>query len=234
VPLDSRLPGGGGYVIQDLTNIRPDKFGQSDNVVVSAKTFGNQIQYWHGFDVNLSMRMANGLVFQGGTSTGRQVTDNCEIKPDDPSLRNCRVAQPVRVQANGLASYTIPRVDVQVSGTFQSRPGGSLAANWVVPTAVIAQTLGRPLSGNAANVTINVLDPWQMVHDRVNQVDFKVAKIVRVGRSRATIGVDIFNALNSSAVLGRQQTFSPTSAAWLTPTSVIDARFAKFSAQIDF
>ncbi len=234
VPLDPRLPGGGGYVVQDLTNIRPERFGQSDNLVVSAKTFGNQIQYWHGFDVNLSMRMANGLVFQGGTSTGRQVTDNCEVQPDDPSRRNCRVTQPVRVQANGLASYTIPRVDVQVSGTFQSRPGGSLAANWVVPTATVAQTLGRPLSGNAANVTINVLDPWQMVHDRVNQVDFKVAKIVRVGRTRATLGVDIFNALNSSAVLSRQQAYSPTSAAWLTPTSVIDARFAKFSAQFDF
>ena len=153
---------------------------------------------------------------------------------DNPSLRNCRVTEPFRTQANGLASYTIPKVDVQISGTFQSRPGGSLAANWVVPSAVVAQTLGRPLSGGAANVTINLLDPWQMTHDRVNQMDLRVAKIVRVGRTRTTVGVDIFNALNSSAVLTRQQAYSPTSTAWLTPTGVIDARFAKITAQVDF
>jgi hypothetical protein len=68
----------------------------------------------------------------------------------------------------------------------------------------------------------------------VNQVDLRIAKIVRVGRSRTTIGVDIFNASNSSAVLARLQTYSPTSTAWLRPTGVIAARFAKISGQIDF
>jgi hypothetical protein len=234
VPSDSRLPDGGGYVIGDLSNIKPDKFGQSQNFVIATDRLGKQVQYWHGVDVNVSMRMSNGLTLQGGTSTGREVTDNCEVIPDDPSRRNCHVTEPFRTRANGLASYTIPKIDVQVSGTFQSRPGGQLAANWIVPSAVVAQTLGRPLAGNAANVTINVLNPWQMFHDRVNQVDLKVAKILRVGRSRMIVGVDVFNAFNSSAVLARQQAYSPTSTAWLTPTSVIDARFAKVSGQIDF
>jgi hypothetical protein len=103
-----------------------------------------------------------------------------------------------------------------------------------VSSAIVAQTLGRPLSGGSANVTINVLNPWQRTHDRVNQFDFRIAKVIRAGRHRATVGVDVFNALNSSAVLSRQQAFSPTSRAWLTPTSVIDARFAKVSGQIDF
>jgi hypothetical protein len=233
-PSDSRLPNGGGYVIRDLSNIRPEKFGQSQNRVVAASDRGEQLQYWQGVDVNVNVRMRNGLTLQGGTSTGRQVTDNCEVIPDDPSRRNCHVIEPFRTQLNGLASYTVPRLDVQVSGTFQSRPGGTLAANWVVPTAVVAQTLGRPLAGNQANVTVNILNPWQMTHDRVNQVDFRVAKIVRVGRARTTVGVDIFNALNSSAVLSRLQTYSPTSTAWLRPTGLIDARFAKISGQIDF
>jgi hypothetical protein len=234
VPADSRLPDGGGYVIQDLTNIKPDKFGQSNNRVVAADTLGTQVQHWQGVDVNVNVRMISGLTLQGGTSTGRQVTDECEVIPDNPSRRNCRVVEPFRTQLNGLASYTIPKVDVQVSGTFQSRPGGSLAANWVVSSAIVAQTLGRPLSGGSANVTINVLNPWQRTHDRVNQFDFRIAKVIRAGRHRATVGVDVFNALNSSAVLSRQQAFSPTSRAWLTPTSVIDARFAKVSGQIDF
>jgi hypothetical protein len=241
-PADARLPGGGGYVVRDLWNITPSKFGLSQNLLAPTKRYGDQTQYWHGVDVTVSARMANGLTVQGGTSSGRQVTDSCEVGfldgasmvVDNPSRRFCHITEPFRTQANALASYVVPKVDVQVSGIFQSRPGGSLAANWVVPTATVAQSLGRPLAGGAANVTVNLLDPWARTHDRVNQLDLKVAKIVRVGRTRMTVGVDVFNALNSSAVLARQQTYSPTTQAWLTPTTVIDARFAKISGQIDF
>jgi hypothetical protein len=234
-PVDPRLPDGGGYVVGDQWNITPSKFGISNNLLAPASRYGEQTQNWQGVDVNVNVRMANGLTLQGGTSTGRQETDNCEVVSiDNPSRRFCHIAEPYRTQANALASYVIPSIDVQVSGVFQSRPGGSLAANWVVSSAVVAQSLGRPLSGNAANVTVNIIDPWTRTQDRVNQLDLKVAKIIRLGRSRMTVGMDIFNALNSSAVLGRQQAYSPTSTAWLTPTSVIDARFAKFSGQIDF
>ena len=234
-PADSRLPGGGGYVVQDLWAVSAAKFGLSSNLLAPASRYGEQTQYWQGVDINVNARMANGLTLQGGTSSGRTSTDNCEVGAiDNPSRRFCQITEPFRTQANALASYAIPVIDVQLSGVFQSRPGGTLAANWVVPTAVVAQTLGRPLPGNAANVTINLLDPWTRTQDRVNQLDLKVAKILRFGRSRMTVGMDIFNALNSSAVLGRQQNYSPTSTAWLTPTSVIDGRFAKFSGQIDF
>jgi len=73
-----------------------------------------------------------------------------------------------------------------------------------------------------------------MIHDRIYQVDFRLSKIFRTGRTRTNIGIDIYNAFNSAAVLSRQQTFSPTSSAWLTPTGVLAARFAKISGQIDF
>ena len=38
----------------------------------------------HGVDVNISGRMRNSLMFQGGTSTGRLVTDECEIREKLP------------------------------------------------------------------------------------------------------------------------------------------------------
>ena len=106
------------------------------------------MQYWHGVDVNVNVRMRNGLTLQGGTSTGR--AGHRRVRGESSTTRAGGTAasiEPFRTQVNGLASYTIPKVDVQVSGTFQSRPGGSLAANWVVPSAVVAQTLGRPLVG---------------------------------------------------------------------------------------
>ena len=234
VPLDPRLPNGGGHVIGDLWNISEAKFGLSQNLIVGAEQFGDQIQYWNGVDVNVNVRLRGGLTFQGGTSTGREVTDECAVIVDNPSRRNCRVVEPFRTQVKGLGAYTVPKIDVQVSGTFQSRPGSDLSANWTVPSAVVAQTLGRPLSGGSANVTVDVLDPHQRFNDTINQVDLRFSKIFRHGRARTNIGIDIFNAFNSSAVLNRQQNFSPTNNAWLTPTSVLAARFAKISGQIDF
>jgi hypothetical protein len=118
-----------------------------------------------------------------------------------------------------------------VSSTIQSLPGASLAANLVVPNSAVAPTLGRPLSGGAASVTVNLVPPQTIFGDRINQVDFRIAKVLRFGRSRAQVGVDIFNSLNSSAPQGYIQTYGTT---WLRPTSVIDARFARVSGQIDF
>jgi hypothetical protein len=232
-PSDPRLPDGGGYTIDDLWDINQTSFGRVDNFVAPSEDYGKQIRYWHGVDVNISGRMRNGLMFQGGTSTGRLVTDDCDVDPklDSPSRRFCRVVAPFATQFKGLMSYTIPKVTVQVSATIQSLPGPSLAANLVVPSAVVAQTLGRPLAGGANSVTVNLIAPQTLFGDRINQVDFRVAKLLRFGRSRAQVGIDIYNVMNSNVALGYLQTFGPT---WLRPTSVMDARFARVSGQIDF
>jgi hypothetical protein len=232
-PVDPRLPGGGGYTIDDLWDISEAKFGKSDDFVAPAEDYGKRISYWHGVDVNISGRMKNSLLFQGGTSTGRAVTDTCDVTPklDNPSHRFCRVVAPFTTQFKGLMSYTIPKVLVQVSSTIQSLPGASLAANLVVPSATVAQTLGRPLAGRTASVTVNLIPPQTVFGKRINQVDFRVAKILRFGRQRAQIGVDVFNLMNSNVPQGYIQTFGAT---WLRPTSVMDARFARISGQIDF
>ena len=43
--------------------------------------------------------------------------------------------------------------------------------------------------------------PQTLFGDRINQVDFRVAKVLRFGRSRAQVGVDIFNLMNSIVLL---------------------------------
>ena len=68
----------------------------------------------------------------------------------------------------------------------------------------------------------------------MNQFDVRVAKIVRLGRTRTTVGFDVYNVLNSAAVLTYNQTFVPTTNTWLRPNSVVQARFVKVSAQVDF
>jgi hypothetical protein len=159
------------------------------------------------------------------------VSDECDLVIDNPSRRNCRVTLPFQTQIKGLASYIIPKIDVQVSGTVQSQPGSEIAANWNVPSAVVAETLGRPLAGGVANVTINLLNPGEMYRDRLTEVDFRVGKIIRFGRARADVGLDVYNLFNSSVVQNSITTYGPT---WLRPTLVMPARFAKVGVQFDF
>ena len=229
-PSDPRLPNGGGYEIADLWDISPAKFGQTRQFVTRASNFGERTEYWHGVDVNVRARLRD-LTLQGGTSTGRQVSDECDVIVDNPSRRNCRVTLPFQTQIKGLASYIVPKLDIRVSGTLQSQPGSEIAANLVVPSAVVAQTLGRPLSGGAANVTINLLNPGEMYRDRINEFDLRIGRIFRFGRARADVGVDVFNVLNSSVVQNSTSTYG---AAWLRPSLVMPARFAKVGVQLDF
>ena len=138
-----------------------------------------------------------------------------------------------------LGTYVIPKIDVQVAGTMRSDQGDQLRADWAAPNSVIAPSLGRNLSNNAPTATINLIEPGTLYGDRVNEIDLRVAKIVKFRRLRANIGVDVFNILNSAAVLTYNQSFVlPTAAnpagSWLIPLTVLQPRFVKISAQLDF
>jgi hypothetical protein len=247
-PADPRLPDGGGYQINGLLDIRPDKFGQVNNFVTLGKNYGEQTEMWHGFDLTTSIRPRNGLMVQGGISTGKTTRDNCEILdtvPETlltgtitaginsaPNVPYCHTETPFLTQIKMLASYTIPRVNLQISGTLQSfdAPQHGIQANYNAPSALAAQSLGRPLSGGAANVTVNLIPPFSEYGDRVNQLDLRVGKILRFGGTRTSLAVDIYNALNANPVL----TENPNYAAFRRPTSIMAARFAKISMQFDF
>jgi hypothetical protein len=98
---------------------------------------------------------------------------------------------------------------------------------------VVSQSLGRNLSGAAPNATVNLIEPHTLLGDRVNEMDIRVGKIVRFGNARVNVGLDVYNLLNSAAVLSYNQAFIPNGR-WNVPTSVMTARFAKISAQFDF
>jgi hypothetical protein len=248
-PLDPRLPGGGGYVVDGLYNVNPDKFGQTDNFRTYSPAYGRISQMYNGVDVNVSARLRN-LQLQAGSTTGQRVTDYCDVRAKLPEQTGgfssssevpayspvnpfCHYAPGVKTRVTSAGTYAIPKIDVQLSGTFQSSPGLPLAANWNVPNAVAAQSLGRNLSGNATNVAVNLLAPGEMFSDRVNQFDVRVGKILRFGRQRANISLDLYNAFNLDTVLTYNTTFVP-GGQWLVPTDVLTARTAKITVQYDF
>jgi hypothetical protein len=260
-PSDSRLPGGGGYTIGTLYDVTSTKFGQVNNYITDSSAYGQEYSYFNGVDVSLNVRAWNGLTLQGGTSTGQSVADACAVRANLPELSitslgpglngsavsttspYCHVAFGILTQARGLATYRIPKIDVLLSTVFQSKPGALLAANYAMPSvrtattpanvAVVSDFLGHAPSGNVANVTVNLIQPGTMYGDRINQLDFRVAKSLAFGRTRSTIGLDIYNALNSSAILTYNNAFVP-GGSWLAPIAILTPRIFRISAEFTF
>jgi hypothetical protein len=100
----------------------------------------------------------------------------------------------------------------------------------VVPNAAVQPSLGRPLSGGAANVTVPLISPGTMYGDRTSMLDFRAGKIFRVGRLRMTGNVDIYNLFNASTVTQMSSQY----ANWQTPQAIIAGRLFKLSLQADF
>jgi hypothetical protein len=146
----------------------------------------------NGFDLTANVRPRQGVLLQGGVSTGKTLTDNCEILAKLPEITQlgvpyCHQETPFLTQMKLFGAYTLPKVDVQISGAFQSIPGPQLAANQVIPNAQIKPSLGRDLVGGAANVTVNLVPPGSMFGERLNQLDLRFAKLLRFGQTRLII-----------------------------------------------
>jgi len=238
-PVDSRLPAdASGRVLSGFYNANPNVASLVNQVQTLSSDYGTYSQDSHGILFNISARPRNGLVFQGGINSGTTRTDNCEVRAlvpeESPTNPWCNTSTGFVTRYTGLGSYTIPTVDVLLSGTFRSDQGGALAANWVVSNALVQPSLGRPLSNNAPNVSVNLIEPGTLYGDRINEVDLRIAKILRFGRTRTNVGFDVYNITNSAPVLSYNQAFSPTTTTWLTPTAVLQPRFWKFSVQVDF
>lgn len=241
-PADSRLPGGGGYSVCGLYDVSLAKFGQSSSVVKLSNGFGDQREIFNGVDISLNARLPRGVVVSGGTSTGRVLTDSCEIRaalPESALLNpNCNVAPPFQTQVKLFGIYPLPWWGLQTSATFQSLPGPQITASYTATNAQIAPTLGRNLASCQTAVTctgtaaVPLVVPGTLFGDRLNQVDFRLSKTFALpGSRRVQALVDLYNMLNASPVLALNNTFGPQ---WQRPTQILQGRLLKFGVQLDF
>jgi hypothetical protein len=231
-PADPRLPDGGSYQVCGLYNISQAKFSAVQNVVKLAKNFGEDKEIYDGVDLTLSARLPRGVVVQGGTSTGRTLIDQCYVVDSPQALLNCRTAPPFQTQVKLIGVYPIPWGGIQASATYQSLPGPQITASRTYTNAEVLPSLGRNLAaGPNGTVAVPLIAPGTMYNDRLNQVDFRLSKIFRIGSRRIQANMDLFNMFNASAVLAQNNTYG---AQWLRPTSIIQGRLLKFGGQIDF
>jgi len=240
-PLDPRLPNGGGYTIDGFYNVNPAKVTlPQNNYFTLASNYGNQIQHWNGFDVSMNARLRRGFTVQGGVSTGRQETNNCDVIKNLPEAAlltapYCDEKDNFLTDGKLIGTYEVPKVDVAFSALFYSRPGPLISANKVFLNADIIPSLGRPLAGNAQNITVNMLFPGTLYGDRRNQLDLRMTKNLRVARTKVGANFEIYNVFNTNVVLTENATYRDTTqSGWRIPTSIAPPRLFKFSLQLDF
>jgi len=236
-------------------NINPGVL--SNNLQGLSKTMfpgSNVYDHWFGFDLGLNARLPQGIIFQGGLSTGHQTTDYCDV--EDPakagndaliemlftgatanSLNSCHMEQKWLPQVKFLGSYTVPKIDVQIGASFQSIPGVEYAATYAatnadVSRAVASGGLGRLPAGGAITGTtaVNLVQPGSLYGPRFNQVDVRLGKVLRFSQRRAVVSLDLFNVLNSDTI----STASAVYTTWLAPQAVVAPRLAKISLTFDF
>ena len=257
-PSDPRLAGGGGYpvtVFVPLTNAAPSTILMREEDIGEARS-----SVWDGFEFSLNSRLRNGLVAQVGTTTGRGKVDDCAVSPlynnvagatlTGPNPRGCNNVEPWQTTLRGLVTYTIPKVDVLVSTVLRSQPKSAITANWLVPNSMIAGALGHLPVGAPATGTTTILltDNEHRVYadERRTQVDMRFAKIVRFGRTRTDVGVDVNNLFNTSYATGFNQTYTqgtvpgsadnlgPRPSGWATPSSLVFPRFVRLNFTVNF
>jgi hypothetical protein len=251
-PQDSRLPGGGGYPITIYTPTAAAAALAASNYITFESDFGaERDSHYDGIDVTLNGRLRQGLTFQIGTQTGRSVLDTCAIdtKVDTPDPRFCRNDAPFLTTVRGLTSYVIPKIDVQVSATFRSQPaielnitdGALNGATWNVPNSVVQGLLGRLPPGALAtgNTAVRLLDPGNrlFVGGRRNQVDMRIAKIIRLGHYRLDAGLDLNNLFNTNYATAYQATYQygvANGGTWLNPSTVYTPRYVRLNLTASF
>jgi Carboxypeptidase regulatory-like domain len=148
-------------------------------------------------------------------------------------------------QVKATGSYTLPWQSIQIGGVLQNLPGQQILANWNITQAdAAAGTLGRPLSGGAnTSRVVPLVKPGTMYTPRRTQLDLRVSKNFNLNAGRRVqVMADIFNAFNSNAAVGATSNAGEPPAAinttygpsWLKPLNILQARYVKFGAQLQF
>jgi hypothetical protein len=259
-PVNSLLPGGGGNQVCGFADINPNKFGQTNNFVTYAKNYGTETDIYNGVDASVNVRLGRGVIVQGGINVGHEVWNNCGVvalvdnvgstTPTDiaragiatplvsniqgvssPSTFGCNDAPPFQPQVKLVASYPLPWA-MNASMAFQSIPGPQITASEAVPSSQIAPSLGRNLSaGPNATATVQLIPPGTDYGDRVNQLDARLSRTWKIGRTRIQGQLNVYNLLNVGPVLALNTAYGPL---WLAPTATLPGRMFKFGTQINW
>ena len=251
-PLNERLPGGGGYPVSYYFPKPGVNTANIQDRYTFASEYGDWTNYWHGVDAVVHARLRRGLTLQIGSSTGRAVADNCDIVARVPELLNnaltnpssfvtsryqpaesCRKVELWQTQVRGFAAFTIPKIDVLVSGIVRSQPNVLFGGGGIPAAVPEGNSAGLSALYATPQGQVNLLQPGRVYGDRINQIDMRLGKNLNVDGTRATIAVDVLNVSNTNTPTSYQQIFGDGTQ-YRRPLTILNPRLAGFNVTIEF
>jgi hypothetical protein len=147
-PADPNLPGGGGYQVCGLYDLKPSVVAlqlPASSTLQLSSNFGGETNIYEGFDFSTTSRFGSGAFLNAGVTMGKRIFDQCnlvnagvvnylgpinnaainllevaEIFPD--GTKACHQDLPYRPDFKLSGSYPLP-LDFLISGAFQFTRG---------------------------------------------------------------------------------------------------------------
>ena len=127
-------PQGNGGTIP-VYNVNRSVFGQVNELDTNSSI---NTRVYKGVDVSVGWRLPGGGTLTGGTSTGRTLTNTCDVE-DPNNQRFCDYNQysvPLQTLFKLSGTYPLP-YGVRVSGTFQHTPGSERIVTYQVSSTQV-------------------------------------------------------------------------------------------------
>ncbi len=262
VPVDPRLPGGGGNQLCGFYDVNPAFFGKVTNLVTQSTDLlnGKLEDVYDGVDIIATKRFPGGGQVTGGINTGRERTNVCSAL-NLPNLSVsiganesagttsgfvgslagaqapntsafCDIRPPFQTQLKVYGVYPLPWFGIQVGGALQSIPGPQITATYAATNAQIAPSLGRNLSAGSTATVLVDLIPPGTLYG------------ARTNELDMNLKKNFkFNRFRFSPgldvfnILNRSDVIALNTRfgpAWQQPTNILQGRWLKFGAQFDF
>ena len=173
-------------------------------------------QRFNGFELSATKRMSNKWMARFGFSINdhREYFDGANSLGDptpSPGSPNIDGGQVLRASGGSGKSgiyMVLPKYQFILTGMYQGPWGINLAGNmmnrqgFAMPYNRNLVATGDPLGSNKTLLLVKDVSDFRL--PAVTSLDLRLGKEITYNRFRASLDLDLFNALNSATVLGRQ------------------------------
>ena len=254
-PSHPDLPDGGQPVSYQLRNLRTP-FGAVDNYLTLANNYGDMTYYWQGVDMTVTARTNNDLTLQGGFTTGAGTRDQCDVwaaLPETMTSVGCEPAMLTRAgsKSRGCGTGAVWSATSSRRSTCRSAPSCGHRQTSSQPT-----TRRRAVCHRAPNTSRRTQMSWQRSVAQSRAVARprrwtwrSWVRSTRIASTRWTC-----DSRRSSASAGRAPTWASISTTCSTPTreqpsirtygtdgstclrpnAILNPRYVRFNATVDF
>jgi len=189
---------------------------------------------YNGIEVSASARFGGRAFVFGGLTTERTAINGCDgpmttatnATPSNPNnYRFCSQVPPFQALYKAAGAYTFP-YDINLSITFQARPGISIGSYYTFNSAIA----GVALTGGGT-LAVAAVDPTTQYYAYVKTLDARLARTFHYGWMRLEPFVEIFNLPNFSTVLTVNENVGQS---YFTPGIIVQGRRLQLGGRIDW